>query len=536
MIRRLARWIDDRIGGSAFAEQALSKIFPDHWSFMLGEIALYSFVVLVITGIFLSFFFDPSVAETTYHGAYRPLQGTTMSEAYRSVVELSYDVRAGLVMRQAHHWAAIIFIAAIVVHLLRVFFTGAFRRPRDINWIVGVTLLILAFFNGFTGYSLPDDLLSGTGLRIAYSIALSVPVIGTWMAFLIFGGEFPAESIIPRLFVTHILIVPGAIVALISVHLALIWRQKHTDFATRGRRESNVVGPKLWPTYAAFSIGLFFAVSAVTLAMGGLVQVNPVWVYGPFRVSEVPSPAQPDWWLGWLEGALRIFPPWEARAFGHEIPNPFYPGVLVPSVTFGALYLWPFLEARFTGDHGPHHLLERARDHPVRTAFGITALSFFVLLQVAGSNDLLAHRLDASVATISWTFRIVVPVVPLLLGYFTYRLMTALQVSATERFAELPLRAVLRPAGNGAERPEAEVAGYTPSADGAELLVYQETDGRWRWCYRSVNNGIELHSNKSHVSEEAAEHAALQAYPDTPLARAADDSGSTSKDPRPTSG
>ena len=224
MIRRLASWIDDRIGGSAFAESALSKVFPDHWSFMLGEIALYSFVVLVVTGIFLTFFFDPSVAETTYHGAYPPLQGTTMSEAYRSTVELSYDVRAGLVMRQAHHWAAIVFIAAIVVHLLRVLHRRL-QHPREINWIVGVTLLILAFFNGFTGYSLPDDLLSGTGLRIAYSIALSVPVIGTWMAFLIFGGEFPAEAIIPRLFVTHILIVPAAIVALISVHLALIWRQ-----------------------------------------------------------------------------------------------------------------------------------------------------------------------------------------------------------------------------------------------------------------------------------------------------------------------
>jgi ubiquinol-cytochrome c reductase cytochrome b subunit len=521
MIKRLARWIDDRIGGSAFAESALSKIFPDHWSFMLGEIALYSFVVLVITGIFLTFFFDPSVAETTYTGSYEPLQGTTMSEAYRSTVELSYDVRAGLVMRQAHHWAAIVFIAAVVAHLLRVFFTGAFRRPREINWIVGVTLLILAFFNGFTGYSLPDDLLSGTGLRIAYSVALSVPVIGTWMAFLIFGGEFPAEAIIPRLFVTHILLVPGAIVALLAVHLALIWRQKHSDFAGRGRRESNVVGPKLWPTYASFSTGLFFAVSAVILAMGGLVQVNPVWVYGPFRVSEVPSPAQPDWYLGWLEGALRIFPPWEIRAFSYEIPNLFYPGVLVPTVTFGALFLWPFLEARFTGDRGPHHLLDRARDHPVRTAFGVTALSFFVLLQLAASNDLLAHRLSASVATITWTFRIVVPVVPPVLGYATYRLMTALQASAVERFAELPLRAVLQPSGDGAERPEAEPE-YAPGADGAQIAIFPDPDGRWRWSYRLTENGLELRSNKSYVSPDVAEHAAVQAYPDVPVVRSAD--------------
>jgi ubiquinol-cytochrome c reductase cytochrome b subunit len=527
MIRRLARWIDDRIGGSAFAEQALSKVFPDHWSFMLGEIALYSFIVLVVTGIFLSFFFDPSVAETTYQGAYEPLQGATMSEAYRSVVELSYDVRAGLVMRQAHHWAAIVFIASLVVHLLRVFFTGAFRRPREMNWIVGLTLLILAFFNGFTGYSLPDDLLSGTGLRIAYSIALSIPVVGSWVAFLIFGGEFPAHEIIPRLFVTHILIVPGAIAALIGVHLALIWRQKHTDFAGPGRRESNVVGPVLWPTYAAYSVGLFFAVFAVIMTMGGLVQINPVWLYGPFHVAEVPSPAQPDWWLGWVEGAMRIFPPWEARAFGYEIPNPFYPGVLVPGVTFAALYLWPFLEARFTGDRGPHHLLERARDHPVRTAFGVTALSFFVLLQLAASNDLAANWLYASVATVSWTFRIVVPVVPPILGYLTYRLMIALQASGADRFAEVPLRAVLRPAGdgaNGAGVGRLERVGPVETAergklgvDGAELTVYPEADGRWRWRYDRPADDFKLHSNKSYVTADLAQQSALQAYPETPL-------------------
>jgi len=522
MISRLARWIDDRIGGSAFAESALSKVFPDHWSFMLGEIALYSFVVLVVTGVFLTFFFDPSVAETTYQGGYDPLRGETMSEAYRSVVELSFDVRAGLVMRQAHHWAAFTMIGSLVLHLLRVFFTGAFRRPREINWLVGVTLLILALANGFTGYSLPDDLLSGMGLRIMYSLVLSVPVIGTWVAFLLFGGEFPDQEIIPRLFVIHIMIVPAAIAVLIAVHLALIWHQKHTDYAGRDRRESNVVGPKLWPTYASFSLALFFAVFAVVVTMGGLVQVNPVWLYGPFRPSEVGPPSQPDWFVGWLEGALRIFPPWEIRAFGYEIPNPFYPGVLVPTVIFGGLYLWPFLEARFTGDRGPHHLLDRARDHPVRTAFGVTALSFVVLLQVAASNDLLAHGFDASVATITWIFRIVVPVVPPLLGWFTYRLMTALRASGAERFAEMPLRAVMRPAGDaealasvGAE--PAAVAG--PTTDGAELTVYAGADGRWRWRYRDPANDVELDSNTSYVTEQLAEADARQAYPETPLVR-----------------
>ncbi len=463
MLRRVSRWVDDRLSAASFTQHAFNKVFPDHWSFMLGEVALYSFVVLLLTGVFLTFFFDPSVAHTTYEGSYAPLRGVEMSEAYRSTVELSFDVRAGLVMRQAHHWAAIVFIAALVIHLLRVFFTGAFRRPREINWIVGVTLFLLAFFNGFTGYSLPDDLLSGTGLRIAYSIVLSIPVIGTWLAFLMFGGEFPAHDIIPRLFVTHIMIIPGLIIGLLTVHLAIIWRQKHTDFPGPGRRETNVVGSKLWPTYAANSLGLFFAVFAVLIAMGGLAQVNPVWLYGPFHPDQVPSPAQPDWWLGWVEGALRIFPPWETRAFGFEIPNPFYPGALLPGITFGLLYLWPFLEARVTGDREPHHLLDRARDRPVRTAMGVTTLTFYVVLQASASNDLIAHELAVSVASVTRFFQYAVIVVPPLVGWLTYRLMKALQVSRAERLTMVPADAVLHPK-RYATPPEEEEAADEPAA------------------------------------------------------------------------
>ena len=442
MLSRLARWIDDRLGASAFTQHALNKVFPDHWSFMLGEVALYCFIVLVLTGTFLTFFFDASTSLSTYEGSYEPLRGVEVSDAYRSVVELSFDVRAGLVMRQVHHWAALVFIGAIVLHLCRVFFTGAFRRPREINWIVGVTLLLLGIFNGFTRYSLPDDFLSGTGLRIAYSIALSIPVVGTWVAGLVFGGEFPAEAIIGRLLVTHIMIVPALLVGLLTVHLAIVWRQKHTQFPGRGHRETNVVGSRLWPTYAAKSVGLFFGVFAVLCLLGGLVQINPVWLYGPFEPQQVTSPAQPDWYMGWVEGALRLFPAWEIRALGYEIPNPFYPAVLLPGVTFAVLYVWPFLEARFTGDHGPHHVLDRARDHPMRTALGATALAFYGVMFVAASNDLIATWLRVSVLTTTAVFRVLVLVVPPVVGYVTFKLMTALARSRAERFSEMPLAAL----------------------------------------------------------------------------------------------
>ena len=445
MIRRVARWFDVRLGASSFTREALNKVFPDHWSFMLGELALYSFIVLLLTGTFLTFFFDASTSKSVYEGSYAPLNGVTVSDAYRSVVELSFDVRAGLVMRQTHHWAAIVFVAAIVVHLCRIFFTGAFRRPREINWIVGLTLLILAIFNGFTGYSLPDDLLSGTGLRIAYSIALSVPLAGTWMAFLIFGGEFPAEQIIGRLFATHIMIVPALIIVLLSVHLAIVWRQKHTQFPGPGHEEDNVVGSKLWPTYAAKSTGLFFAVFAILCFLGGMVQINPVWLYGPFEPQQVTSPAQPDWYLGWVDGALRLMPPWELRFLGFEIPNPFYPAALMPGLTFAALYAWPFLEARFTRDYRPHHLLDRARDHPLRTAMGTTTLAFYTVMFFASSADLIAKWFLVPVLPLVTVFQVLLIVVPPVVGFITFKLMKALAASGAERFTEMSLDAILHP-------------------------------------------------------------------------------------------
>ncbi|MGH9013642.1 MAG: cytochrome bc1 complex cytochrome b subunit [Acidimicrobiia bacterium] len=440
IISGVARWIDNRLGASRAARNTLNKVFPDHWSFMLGEIALYCFVILVLTGVYLTFFFTPGTREVVYHGSYGPLDGARMSQAYESVLRISFDVRAGLVMRQIHHWAALVFVAAVVAHLMRIFFTGAFRRPREINWMIGVTLLILAIANGFTGYSLPDDLLSGTGLRIAYSVVVSVPVVGVWTAFLIFGGEFPGNEVLTRLFVIHILIIPAAISVLLGAHLAILVRQKHTQFAGRGRTNTNVVGARLWPTFTAKTLGLFFLTFAVLAALGGLAQINPVWIWGPFEPAAVSAGSQPDWYVGWLEGSLRLFPAWETRAFGFEIPNPFYSGAVIPGITFAVLYAWPFLEARMTRDRAEHHLLDRPRDRPVRTSIGVAVLTFYVILFAAGGNDVLAARFDISVNAITWAFRIAVLAVPPLAGLLTYRLCRELQ--ARER-AHPPAVAVL---------------------------------------------------------------------------------------------
>jgi ubiquinol-cytochrome c reductase cytochrome b subunit len=427
LVRRTARWLDERLGAASFARTALRKVFPDHWSFMFGELALYAFVVLLLTGVYLTFFFDPSQGHTTYNGSYAPLRGVEMTQAYRSALELSFDVRAGLVMRQIHHWAALVFVAAIVVHLARVFFTGAFRRPRELNWVIGVTLLVLAILNGFAGYSLLDDQLSGTGLRIAYSVALSIPIVGSWIVSLVFGGEFPGPDIIERLFVIHILLVPAAIVALLTAHLFLLVRQKHTQFRGPGRREDNVVGERVWPTFAAKGLGMFFLTGAVLSLLGGIFQINPIWLYGPYRPADVSSASQPDWYMGWLDGALRLMPSWEIRAFGYEIPNPFFPGVLLPGITFGLLFLWPFLEARFTKDREPHHLLDRPRDRPLRTALGVSTMTFYTVLFFAGASDVLAITFDLSVQRVFTIFRVLLFLLPPVVGWLAFRLCKELQ-------------------------------------------------------------------------------------------------------------
>ena len=427
MIERVGGWLDDRVGGARWVRSALRHVFPDHFSFMFGEVAAYSFFVLLGTGVFLTFFFEPSSGEVIYHGDYAPLVGLKVSEAYASTIRISFDIPMGLLIRQMHHWAALIFIMTIVLHLGRIFFTGAFRKPRELNWMVGVTLLVAAIANGFFGYSLVDDLLSGTGLRIAYSIAESIPVIGSWAATLFFGGEFPADQMVPRMFTMHVLIIPGLILGLLSVHLALVWRQKHTQFPGPMQREDNVVGSRLWPTYAARSTSLFLGLVAVIAALGGLVQINPIWLWGPYEPYAVTTGAQPDWYVGWLEGALRLFPAWEFTLWGHTVPALFWPGVFLPAVTFLGLYAYPFIEKRLTGDIAPHELLERPRNRAGRVAFGAGALTFYLVLFVAGSQDVFAAWMNLTIEKMVWLERLGLVVLPLIVGAIAWKWTKDLQ-------------------------------------------------------------------------------------------------------------
>jgi ubiquinol-cytochrome c reductase cytochrome b subunit len=421
-LERLVGWFDDRTGLAGFARTAMRKVFPDHWSFLLGEIALFTFILLIASGIFLTFFFVPGTQDVTYSGAYAPLAGQTVSQAFDSVMRLSFDVRAGLVMRQFHHWAALIFIGAIAIHMMRVFFTGAFRRPREINWLIGVGVLLLALLEGFAGYSLPDDQLSGTGLRIADSVALSIPFVGPQVSSLLFGGEFPSALMIGRLYVLHILLVPALLIGLLTVHIGLVFLQKHTDYKGTASTQDTVAGSYFWPGQTFRSAGLFFFIGAVIALLAGLFQINPIWLYGPYRPWVATVPAQPDWYVGWLEGALRLGVPIEPTILGVTIPSPFVPGVLLPGVLFGLIVLWPWIEPRFTHDRRPHHVLDWPWEVPARTATGVAVLAFFAVELIAGGNDVLARVFQVSVESLNDALRIALVAVPVVGWLLSYRL------------------------------------------------------------------------------------------------------------------
>jgi ubiquinol-cytochrome c reductase cytochrome b subunit len=472
----IANWADERTGLAGMTKKNIRKVFPDHWSFMLGEIALWSFVVLLLTGVFLTLWFKPSMAEVIYDGSYEQYRGLHMSEAYASTLDISFDVRGGLLMRQMHHWSAMLFIASMFVHLMRVFLTGAFRKPREINWMIGGVLILLGILNGFTGYSLPDDLLSGTGLRIADGLVKATPVVGTYMSFFMFGGEFPGDVIIARLYIAHVLLIPALILALIGAHMMLLVYQKHTQWPGPGRTNENVVGYPMAPIYAAKAGGFFFIVFGVTALMGGLLSINPLWRYGPYNPAEVTAGSQPDWYMGVAEGLMRIFPGWETEILGFTISwNVMIPGQIAPVLILVVVLLYPFIEQWITGDKREHHLLQRPRNAPNRTAFLVAVMTLYGLLWAGGGNDILATTFNLDLNSITYFLRVAVFVLPLIAFWITRRWCISLQRSDENRLLHGYESGVIMrsPEGAYAERhlPISTEEAYTLTARDRDVVL-----------------------------------------------------------------
>ncbi|SNS16997.1 menaquinol-cytochrome c reductase cytochrome b subunit precursor [Actinomadura meyerae] len=421
-------FLDDRLGSTTFFKRNMKKVFPDHWSFMLGEIALYSFIILLLTGTFLTLWFKPSMVEVVYEGSYKPLNGVKMSEAYASTLNISFDVRGGLLMRQIHHWAALLFMASILAHMLRVFFTGAYRKPRELNWLIGIGMFTLGMLEGLAGYSLPDDLLSGTGLRITQGVAEGIPIVGTYLYMFLFGGEFPGQDIVPRLYMVHILLIPALLLGMVTAHMMIMWVQKHTAMPVKNQSEKQVYGYPFYPVFMAKTGAYFLFTFGVLALLGAFAQINPIWLFGPYDPGAISSGSQPDWYMGVLEGSLRIMPGWEINAWGHTLSlSVLIPAALPLGIVFGGAAAWPWIEAWVTGDKRQHHVNTRPRNAPVRTATGIAAVTFYGLLWLAGANDVLADKFHLSLFATTWFFRVTFFVGPVIAFIVTKRICLGLQ-------------------------------------------------------------------------------------------------------------
>ena len=443
-------WLDDRFHGARGFRVLMRKVFPDHWSFLLGEIALWSFVILLLTGTFLSLFFVPSMNEVIYHGSYVKLDGIRMSEAYQSTLNISFDVRGGLLMRQIHHWAADLFMASLIIHMLRIFFTGAYRKPREVNWLIGVGLFTLGLLEGLFGYSLPDDQLSGAGLRIFEGALQGIPIVGTYLAYFLFGGPYPGDIIIPRLYIIHVLLVPGLILALITAHLFIMVHQKHTQMPAKGNTEKNVTGQPFYPYFLAKGGAWFFFIFAALALLATFAQINPIWLYGPYSPVQISSASQPDFYMGILEGALRMMPAWEINFLGHTLSLSVLIPFAVPlTLILGGAAFWPFFEQWATGDKSWHNINDRPRNAPVRTGIGMAVIVFYGVLWAEGANDVLSDFLQVPLYTITWISRVLIFVGPVLAFVVTRRICLGLQRKDKETLLHGYETGIIRQLPNG---------------------------------------------------------------------------------------
>jgi quinol---cytochrome-c reductase cytochrome b subunit len=443
-------WLDDRFHGAKGLRVLMRKVFPDHWTFMLGEIALWSFVILLLTGTFLSLFFVPSMTQVVYHGSYVKLNGIRVSEAYQSALNITFDVRGGLLIRQIHHWAADLFMAALIIHMLRVFFTGAYRKPREINWLIGIGLFSLGLLEGLFGYSLPDDQLSGAGLRIFEGVLQGIPIVGTYLAFFLFGGPFPGHDIVPRMYIIHVLLIPGILLALISAHLFIMFHQKHTQMPGKGNTEKNVNGQPFFPYFMAKGGAWFFFIFGGLVLLATFATINPIQLYGPYSPVAISSASQPDFYMGILEGSLRVMPAWEINFLGHTVTlSVLIPFALPLTIVLGGAALWPFFEQWATGDRAPHNINDRPRNAPARTATGVAAMTFYGVLWAEGANDVIADKLQVPLYTITWIARVLVFVGPALGYVITKRICLGLQRKDAEELLHGYESGIIRQLPNG---------------------------------------------------------------------------------------
>ncbi|MFI2708341.1 cytochrome bc complex cytochrome b subunit, partial [Nocardioides sp. CER28] len=399
---------------------------PNHWSRLLGALSAACLAVLVVTGVLLLLHYEPSADTVTYSGSYPLLRGVPVSAAYASTVHLSLEVRGGMLIRQTHHWAALVLPASLMLQLATRFFTGAFRKPYRLAWVLLSATFVLALAAGWSGYALPDDMLSGTGLRIFQGILVGTPFVGGWLTGLVFGGEFPGD-IVPRLYWLHVAVIPAVLAVVLVARYVVGRRQRPAQPSGAGHTESNVVGLP-WPAAAVRSAGMFLITSGILLVMGATLTVAPIWLYGPSTPEAASAGSQPDWYTSWLDGALRLAPSgWDVTWFGGTLPLAVLVPQLVAAALLGAVALYPLLEQWVTRDRGEHHLLDRPRDRPHRTGLGVAGFTFFGVLWLSGSTDIVSTLFHVGFETQVDVLRVVAIAAPGLGYLVTVALCRALQ-------------------------------------------------------------------------------------------------------------
>ena len=378
---RIRDWIEERLELEKFARRYLKKAFPTHPTFLCGEMALFSFVMLVITGIFLGLSYEPSVREVNLFGRFVPA-------AYASVVKIDLS-SFGLITRRVHHWSAMLMIASVLLHLMRVYFTGCYKNPREINWIIGLILFGATFFASFTGYLLPYSEFSVTATSIGYYIAKSIPWLGNWISRLIFCGSFPADETIPRFFFMHVMLIPLTLITLIAIHMVILVKQKHSEprhnlSRPESRGGKRLIGIPLWPNQVLISFCFFFFMAFVIFFIAVLLPANPVENYGP------PGPGtpimRPDWYFLAIYGLLKLIPgTLHFDLLGAKITSETVGGVFFPGLAAILLIVLPFIDRRSK----PQYYMDNPLDHPFRTSIGIMGLSLSAMLVLAGYIDIL---------------------------------------------------------------------------------------------------------------------------------------------------
>lgn len=429
-----------------------ARVFPDHWSLLFGQIAFYSFVVIVLSGVILTVYYEPSVDPVVYDGPYAPLHGVPMSRALDSTLAITFEVRGGLLMRQIHHWATLIMTAAVTLHLLRLFFTAGFRRPRRVNWLVVFGVLTVTLAAALTGTSLPDDMASGTSLAVLDGVLQATPVLGSALSAGLFGGQFPGD-VLSWFYPLHIVVLPAVLVVIFVVGAVLALRHRPAQFTGPGRTEDNVVGRPA-PVAAVKSVGLLCFVAGVTILMAATATINPVWLYGPADPANASAGVGPAWYLAFLDGALRLAPGWEFVVQGKTISLAVLLPVTVCTLFLAVVAVYPFIEERLTGDRNHHHLLQRPRNNPTRTGIGVAGITFYGVLWAAAGADTMAVLLHLSVNSLLHVFQVLVILGPPAALVITRRICLGLQ-EHNARIAELGVETgivVRRPDGGYVEQ------------------------------------------------------------------------------------